>query len=91
MLLLSFGDFLQNYLKRKKIFQEYIRVSNSLDPDQDRQNVNPDLGPNGLQRLLADDKSFSLSVSCFSFSFRVCMAVTLLLFPDSDVFPATTI
>ena len=27
-----------------------IRVSNGLDPDQDRQNVGPDLGPNYLQR-----------------------------------------
>ena len=32
-------------------------MSNSLDPDQDRQNVGPDLGPNCLQRLLADNKS----------------------------------
>ena len=32
-------------------------MSNSLDPDQDRQNVGPDLGPNCLQRLSADDKS----------------------------------
>ena len=30
-------------------------MSNSLDPDQDRQNVGPDLGPNCLQRL-SDDK-----------------------------------
>ena len=32
-------------------------MSNNLDPDQDRQNVRPDLGPNGLQRLSAGDKS----------------------------------
>ena len=30
-------------------------MSNSLDPDQARQNVGPDLGPNCLQRLSADD------------------------------------
>ena len=36
-------------------FRNTIRVSNSLDPDQDRQNVGPDLGPNCLQRLSADD------------------------------------
>ena len=30
-------------------------MSNSLDPDQDRQYVGPDLGPNCLQRLSADD------------------------------------
>ena len=33
-----------------------IRVSNSLDPDQDRHFVGPDLGPNCLQKLSADDK-----------------------------------
>ena len=36
-------------------------MSNSLDPDQDRQPVSPDVGPdlgsNCLQRLSADDKS----------------------------------
>ena len=31
-----------------------IRVSNSLDPDQARQNVVPDLGINCLQKLSAD-------------------------------------
>ena len=39
----------------KKIFQ-YDYQSNSLDPDQDRHLVGPDLGPNCLQRLTADDK-----------------------------------
>ena len=29
-------------------------MSNSLNPDQTTQNVRPDLGPNGLQRLSAD-------------------------------------
>ena len=33
-----------------------IRVSNSLDPDQGRLSVGPDLGPNCLQRLSAYDK-----------------------------------
>ena len=32
-------------------------MSNSLDPDQARCFVGPDLGPNCLQRLSADDKS----------------------------------
>ena len=31
-----------------------MRVSNSLDPDQARQNVGPDLGQICLQRLSAD-------------------------------------
>ena len=30
---------------------------NSSDPDRDRRFVGPDLGPNGSQRLSADDKS----------------------------------
>ena len=34
-----------------------FRVSNSLDPDQAEHFVGPDLGPNSLQRLLADDTS----------------------------------
>ena len=32
-------------------------MSNSLDPDQARHFVGPDLGPNCLQRLSADDIS----------------------------------
>ena len=38
-------------------FFNTIRVSNSLDPDQARHFVGPDLGPNCLQRLSADNKS----------------------------------
>ena len=30
-----------------------MRVTNSLDPDQDLHSVGPDLGPNCLQRLSA--------------------------------------
>ena len=32
-------------------------MSNSLDPDQDLHFVGPDLDPNSLQRLSADDKN----------------------------------
>ena len=49
--------FLQKLTFSKNSFTNAIRVSNSLDPDQDRQNVGPDLGPNSLQRFSADDKS----------------------------------
>ena len=38
----------------KKSFRNTIRVANSLEPDQI---VEPDLGPNCLQRISADDKS----------------------------------
>ena len=38
-------------------FRNTIRVSNSLDSEQDRHSVGPDLRPNCLQRLSVDDKS----------------------------------
>ena len=37
-------------------FFNTIRVSYSLDPDQAQHFVGPDLGPNNLQRLSADNK-----------------------------------
>ena len=40
----------------KNSFRDTIRESNSLGPDQARQSVGPDLGPNCLQRLSAGDK-----------------------------------
>ena len=40
----------------KKSSTDTIRVSNSLDSDQDPHYVGPDLGVNCLQRLSADDK-----------------------------------
>ena len=49
--------FLPNQLFRKNSFRNTIRVSNSLNPDQARQNVGPDLGPNCLQSFSADDTS----------------------------------
>ena len=38
----------------KNSLRNTIRVSNSLDPDQARHSVGPDLGPNCLKRLSAD-------------------------------------
>ena len=40
----------------KYSFRNIIRVSNSLDPVQAQYSVGPDLHPNCLQRLSADDK-----------------------------------
>ena len=40
-----------------KSFRNTIRVSNSFDPDQAQCFVGPDLDPNCLQRLSADDIS----------------------------------
>ena len=48
---LSSADFFQNQLFRKKFSGVTIKVSNSLDLDQDRHSVGPDLCPNCLQRL----------------------------------------
>ena len=52
MLLLSSADYFQNQL-----FLNIIRVSKGLAPDQHQHSVRPDLGPNCLQRLSADDTS----------------------------------
>ena len=55
MFLLSSADLFQNYLFQKDFFRNTIRVTNGLDPAQDRHNVGPELGPNRLQRLSAYD------------------------------------
>ena len=49
--------FKQTLSKKKKSFRNTIRDSNSLAPDQARRFVGPDLNPNCLLRLSADDKS----------------------------------
>ena len=54
--MLSFADFFQKLPLLKGSFRNAIRVSNGLDPDQDRHSVDPHLGPNFLQILSADDK-----------------------------------
>ena len=41
----------------KNYFGNTLSVSNSWDPDQARRNVGPDLSPNCLQMLSADDTS----------------------------------
>ena len=53
----------------KKSFRNTIRVPNGLDPDQDQHSVSPDLGPNCLQRLSADDKGHSLARKEYKFGF----------------------
>ena len=57
MLLLLSAGFFQNIFFLNLKIPSWIRVSNGLDPDQDQRFVGPDLGPNCLQRLSADDKS----------------------------------
>ena len=50
-------DLFQNQHFLKKYFRNSISLSNILDPDQARHFVRPDLGPNCLQRLSADNAS----------------------------------
>ena len=66
MLLLSSADFFQNLLFLQKILsrKNTIRVSNSLDPDQDRHFVGPDLGSTCLQRLSAKVTASKDRVKC---------------------------
>ena len=52
-----------------------IRVSNSLDTDQARHFVGPDLGPNCLQRFSADDAADSL-IGCQIFNFEKSQQTT---------------
>ena len=52
MLLLSSPNFFSKLTFSKNSFRNTIRVSNSLDQDQDRHFVGPDLGPNCLQQIL---------------------------------------
>ena len=56
MLMLLPADLKKN---EKKSFRNTIRLSNCLDSDQGQHSVGPDLGPNCLQRLSADNKSLS--------------------------------
>ena len=51
--LLHSADFFSKSTISKHSTKNTIRVSNSLDPDQARQNVGPDLGSNCLQMLHA--------------------------------------
>ena len=49
--------FFSKFTFLKNSFRNTVRLSNSLDPDQARHGVGPDLGPNCLQWLSADDRS----------------------------------
>ena len=57
----SSANFFQNQIFFKKSFRNTIRVSKSLDPDQARHFVMPDLGLNCLQRLSADITSITVN------------------------------
>ena len=57
MMLFLSSEFSKIKMFSNIAFRNTIRVSNSLAPDQDLQNVGPDLGPNCMQSLSADDKN----------------------------------
>ena len=54
---LSSADFFSITTFSKNYFENSIRLSNSLYPDQARRFVGPDLDSNCLQKLSADDTS----------------------------------
>ena len=84
------SDFFSKATFSKNSFRNTIRVSNRLDPDQNQSSVSPDLGPNCLQRLSADDKS-PLAVEvynkclCFLKALNTCRT-TLLYKIESIIF-----
>ena len=51
----SYSDFFSKSTSSKISFKNTIRVSNSSDPHQAGHFVGPDVGPNCLQKLSADD------------------------------------
>ena len=56
MFLFSSADFFKIKFFKNKPPRTTIKVSNSLDPDQDQHSVGLHLGSNCSKRLLADDK-----------------------------------
>ena len=83
MFLLLFADFSKlTFPKNTCNFNNTIRVSNSLAPDQDRHFVGPDLGLNCLQRLSAADNIGDLRVMAISVIFKIIGVMVTL--HDSD-------
>ena len=56
-MLLLCADFFQNQLFQEILSETLSECQTVLDPEKDQQNVGPDLAPNCLHRLSADDKS----------------------------------
>ena len=81
---MSSADFFQNQLFLKNSFGNTIRVSNSLDPNQAGCFFGPDLGPNCLQRLSADDTSSNESTVPLRFTLYILgnLAIFFLLYID---------
>ena len=75
---LSSADFFSKYFFFKNTFRNTIPVSYSLNPDQGGHFVGPDLGPNYLQRLSADDTSRQ-RVNCLSAVYTTVILLSHLL------------
>ena len=67
MLSLSFAGIFSKFNFSKNSFRNTVRVSNSLDPDQDRHYVGPDLGHNCLPSLSTDEVTIAIGtkIVCF--------------------------
>ena len=61
-MILSSADFFSKFTFSKNSFKDTIRVSNSLDPDQARCSVGPDLATYCLQRSSSGDKRCHLKL-----------------------------
>ena len=61
MFLFSSADFLQNSAFKNKPPRTTIRVSNSLDPDQDRHFIGLHLGSNCLQKAIGRRLNYPLA------------------------------
>ena len=61
MFLFSSADFLQNQVSKNKPHSTTFRVSNSLDPDQDRHSVGLHLGSNCLQKAIGRRQNYPLA------------------------------
>ena len=61
MFLFSSADILQNKVFKNKPLRTTIRVSNSLDPDQDGNSVGLHLGSKCLQRAIGRRQNYPLA------------------------------
>ena len=61
MFLFSSADFLQNSVFKNKPPRTTIRVSNSLDPDQDRHSIGLHLGSNCFQKAIGRRQNYPLA------------------------------
>ena len=84
MFLLSSADFFKLTFS-KYSFKNSIRVSNSLDPDQGRHSVGPDLDPNCLQRLSAVAKVVASKAKVKFVPFTECPSTGYVLSCDVTI------